>query len=304
MLKLLKNVVKAFARSLVRARLNWWPVSPEQAEKLAIQTKAYPSIFGSLNYRRQVNLPAGIQMELGFADVIERSLLTTGHWDPLVEKCLQSLLNPGDTFLDVGANIGYFSMMASKIVGDQGIVVSFEPSARALTKLTSHACLNQCRNLLVCSHAVGETTSRTYLNWAAPSNIGGSTINRGIPSQGAIEPILVRRLDDVCRDLSLKPNLIKMDIEGFELFALRGAKETLATFHPNVVCELTEAFLRDHGQSSQALIQFMLDLGYRAFLLSLSSTGQVEATACTAENTPDDQAEVLFSFLKDPLARP
>ena len=259
-------------------------------------------MLGNVCFLTRQVLPAGVQMDLGIIDVIERSLLTTGHWDPIVEHCVQNLLKPGDTFLDVGANIGYFSVMASMIVGEQGTVVSFEPSARALAKMTSHACLNQCRNLIICSHAVGEITGRTQLNWATPSNIGGSTIHRGIASQGAIEQIAVRTLDDVCRDLTLKPKLIKMDIEGFELFALKGAREILTACRPNVVCELTAAFLRDHGQSSESLIQFMLDLGYGAFLLAVSPVGKVTATPFAPETAPVEQAEVLFSCSADPLS--
>jgi hypothetical protein len=93
-----------------------------------------------------------------------------------------------------------------------------------------------------------------------------------------------------------------MDIEGFELFALKGAREILTACRPNVVCELTATFLRDHGQSSESLIQFMLDLGYGAFLLAVSPVGKVTATPFTPETAPVEQTEVLFSFSADPLS--
>ncbi|MCA9051195.1 MAG: FkbM family methyltransferase, partial [Planctomycetaceae bacterium] len=165
-------------------------------------------------------------MNLGIVDVIERTLLTTGQWDPIVEHVLRSCLKRGDTFLDVGANIGYFSLLASQLIGDEGWVVSFEPSARALSKLTRHLCLNQCDNVTVCSQAMGQSSGTAVLNWAPSSNIGGSTLNRARPSQGYSERVAVRALDDVCREMDLVPSVIKLDVEGFELFALRGAEQT------------------------------------------------------------------------------
>lgn len=288
-------------RQTVDCRLNRLPLSAATAEWYADRIRKYPAILGDLNGRRNVQFPIGITMNVGIVDVIERSLLTTGTWDLIVQKCLQQLLTAGDTFLDVGANIGYFSMLASKIVGEAGTVVSFEPSARALTRLTLHACMNRCRNLLVCSHAVGEVAERAALNWANATNIGGSTINRG--SGAHVEAIVVRRLDDVCQELSLRPRLMKMDIEGFELFALKGAIQMLQQHHPDVICELTGAFLRDHGQSSESLVRFMEELNYRAFLLSLSSDGRLLLKRCLPKDTPSEQAEILFSVSDDPLAR-
>lgn len=301
MLRSIKNLGKMLIRQSVDCRLNRLPLSEATAGWYADRIRKYPAILGDLNGRRNVELPAGIMMNVGIVDVIERSLLTTGTWDRIVQDCLQQLLKPGDTFLDVGANIGYFSMLASKIVGESGTVVSFEPSARALTRLTLHGCMNRCRNLLVCSHAVGEVAGRAALNWASAANIGGSTINRGTGAH--VEQIFVRRLDDVCEELSLKPRLIKMDIEGFEMYALEGARQMLQQYHPNVICELTGAFLKDHGQSSESLVRFMAELNYRAFLMSLSSEGQLLLKRCLPEETPSDQAEVLFSLSDDPLAR-
>ena len=300
MLRSMKNFGKMLIRQAVNCRLNRLPLSESTAEWYAEKIKKYPAILGDVNGRRNVQLTAGITMNVGIVDVIERSLLTTGTWDLIVEKCLQQLLTAGDTFLDVGANIGYFSMLASKIVGETGTVVSFEPSARALTRLTLHGCMNRCRNLLVCSHAVGEVAGRVALNWANATNIGGSTINRGTGTH--VEAIAVRRLDDVCQELSLRPRLMKMDIEGFELFALKGASEILQQCHPDVICELTGAFLRDHGQSSESLVRFMQDLGYLAFLVSLSTDSQLLLKRCSPEETPSEQAEILFSVSDDPFA--
>lgn len=303
MLSVLKAFAKKCLRQMIRIRLDCFNLTLAQAEWYAQKIKQYPGIFGALNYRRDVTLPVGVRMNVGLIDVIERSLLTTGHWDSIVESCVQRLLKPGDTFLDVGANIGYFSMMASKVVGSNGTVVSFEPSARALTRLAAHGCLNQCRNQLICSHAVGDFTGRSTLNWAPSSNIGGSTISRGKAATGAVEQITIRRLDDVCREFDLVPSLIKMDIEGFELFALKGAREMLQMHSPQVVCELTGPFLADHGQSAKELVQFMLELDYTPFRLSEAGSGGLTATPFCLNETPTDQAEVLFSKSAVPLVR-
>lgn len=304
MIRILKNSAKAAIRSAVKARLQALPLSLQTAEWYADRIKSWPGIFSEMNFQTRRTLPAGMMMDLGIVDVIERTLLTTGEWDPIVENVLRSCLKPGDTFLDVGANIGYFSLLASQLVGDAGTVVSFEPSARALSRLTGHLCLNQCRNVTVCSQAMGESTGTETLNWAPSSNIGGSTIARGIPANGYSEQIAVRRLDDVCRDMSLKPSVIKLDVEGFELFALRGAEQTLRTHHPVVVCELTNQFLTDHGHSGSDMLHFMSSLGYDAWLVTLKEDGRLAAEPCRSDQTPRDQAEVLFAVRPPEFAQP
>ncbi|MEQ9409402.1 MAG: FkbM family methyltransferase [Fuerstiella sp.] len=294
MLRSLKNVGKAAVRAAVRTRLSRFAVSLETAEWYAERFKRWPAVFDQLNFRLCRRLPAGMEMTLGIVDVIERTLFTTGEWDPIVEQTLRSCVKPGDVFLDVGANIGYFSLLASLLVGETGRVVSFEPSARALSRLTTHLCLNRCSNVTVCSQAMGDVVGTERLNWAPSSNIGGSTIARGTPARGYSEQIAVRRLDDVCDEMQLIPTFIKLDVEGFELFALRGAEKTLRQHHPTVVCELTNRFLEDHGQSGADLLRFMRGLGYDAWLIRLNENGQLIAEHCENDDTPRDQAEVLF----------
>lgn len=257
--------------------------------------KLWPAVFSGTSYPLRRELATGMKMNLGIVDIIERTLRTTSHWDPIVEQTLNVCLQPGDVFLDVGANIGYFSLLGSQRVGDGGQVVSFEPSIRALSKLTTHLCINDCSNVTVCSQAMGETAGTGQLNWAPASNIGGSTIARGTPSQGHSERIAIRTLDKVCSEMKLVPSFIKLDVEGFELFALRGARQTLAKHHPVVVCELTNAFLEDHGHSGAEMLRFMRDLGYHAWLIRLDGEGNITADKCHSDETPKDQAEVLFS---------
>lgn len=294
MIGLLKNSAKAAIRAFVRTRLKYCPLSPDAADWYAEQIRKWPSILGGLNFEQTKSLPAGVTMKLGIVDVIERTLLTTGVWDPIVEQVLRQSLKPGDTFLDVGANIGYFSLLASNLVGPDGTVVSFEPSVRALAKLTTHLSLNQCHNVTVCSQAMGEIIGTNNLNWAPSSNIGGSTIARGTASQGTSEKIAVRRLDDVCNEMSLSPSAVKLDVEGFELFALRGARQMLEQHHPLVICELTNEFLRDHGHSAGDMLIFMSNFGYQAWLVTLDSRGLVTAEPCLPDRIPQDQAEVMF----------
>ena len=295
MIRAVKNSVKALVRGVVRARLKHLPLSTTKAEIYANHIKQWPSVLGELNFQSQRELPAGMTMNLGIVDVIERTLLTTGSWDPIVEQALRACVKSGDTVLDVGANIGYFSLLASRLVGDEGRVVSFEPSARALSKLTGHLCLNRCGNVTVCSQAMGDHIGTDKLNWAPNSNIGGSTIARGIASQGYSEQIAIRRLDDVCNEMQIVPNFIKLDVEGFELFALRGAEETLQRHHPTVVCELTNQFLTDHGQSGADMLDFMRGLGYEAWIIDLDDDNLIRGTHCANNATPRDQAEILFA---------
>lgn len=291
-----KNAAKAGIRQSLRWRLKWLPLTLGQAERWADAFKRWPAIFGSLNYARRRCVAHGILMDLGIVDAVERHLLTKGWWDAGVEAVLKNYLSAGDVFVDVGANIGYFSLIASRLVGDAGVVVAMEPSARALRKLTHHLTINGCSNVVPLSIAAGETSGLTRL-WLAPeSNIGASAIGRDTVSCDRSETVAIVRIDDVIAQLKVRPSLIKIDIEGYEFHALRGASQLLQEVRPVVVSELSDRFLNDHGLGPADVMHFMEDCGYRCFKLEDTSRGLC-CRPCSAKNgcVPAGQYEALFT---------
>jgi FkbM family methyltransferase len=152
-----------------------------------------------------------------------------GDYDARYIVRLRELVAPGDTFYDVGAHVGYYAVVMSRHVGPKGRVVAFEPLPVNLRFLRRHLRLNRCENAHLVEAAVGEHAGRA--TFAAAKGSG-----RGALGGSGGTSVRVTRIDDVWADGGTEPpTLIKMDIEGGELSALRGAGRTLHEHRPVVM---------------------------------------------------------------------
>lgn len=292
MLRTLKILGKVLVRSGVKFRLNMFPVTDEGAEWWADQIKRWPAVLGNGTICRRIQLDHQIKMDVGLVDVIERNLWVNGIWDQPIKSLMTAVLRPGDHFLDLGANIGYFTLLASQLVGPAGTVVAVEPSIRALRKLTNHVWLNECANVLVVSCAAGSERSQTRISLATESNIGGSALASGSTPLQRSEPVWVAPIDDVLGGGAFHPRLIKVDVEGYELAALRGIQRLLEADHPCIVCEVTEEFLRRFGHSAAELVSYLEGLGYQPY--ALESLPDFKRIAAAELSDPTRQFNVAF----------
>ncbi|MBV8208414.1 MAG: FkbM family methyltransferase [Acidobacteria bacterium] len=130
---------------------------------------------------------------------------------------LREVLRPGDTFVDVGANIGALSLLGSKLVGASGGVYAIEAHPRTATFLAGNIRLNGARNVQVIQAAAGDRDSETRVTSRRSDD------QNAVSDEGVKVPM--RRLDSLLPDIDVR--LMKLDVEGFELFALRGAERVL-----------------------------------------------------------------------------
>ncbi len=301
LLRPFKEITKYLLRCAAHCRLHFLPLSESSAEWWVRTIRRWPAIFDDEQIRRRTRLDLGIAMDLGLVDHIERELRLKDEWDRPVKTALMEVLKPGDAFLDLGANIGYFTLLASKLVGPTGTVIAVEPSIRALRKLTHHLWLNQCDNVLLLSCAAGDDWRRVSLGLANESNIGGSALLTPGESNRRIEPALLAPLDELLQSTELKLRLIKLDLEGFELSALRGCRRLIERFRPLIMCEVTEKLLQKYGHSANELILFFQELGYE--LHPPSGHGAIESFDVRQLSDPARQFDVLFAPLESmPLA--
>ncbi len=179
---------------------------------------------------------------------------THGCWLGTYESDLQALIvsciKPGQVFYDIGANVGFFSLLASMCVGTNGQVVAFEPLPRNLELLRANLALNSVGNAKVLPSAVADAAgSATFSDEGSPS-MGRMGASRGIT-------VPVVSIDDlVAQDILSPPDVIKMDIEGAESLALAGASTTLSVHRPLVL-------LSTHGfQQHEACCAMLERIGY------------------------------------------
>jgi FkbM family methyltransferase len=174
---------------------------------------------------------------LGFQGTVGWTCFRTGEWDPHIERCVRSLLRPGDVALDIGANIGYVATVMAQSVGPAGRVVALEPVPGTWAQLRLAAQLNDFSWLTPLQLAVGSASG--FVGIAVdPRNTGNASIHRSVPASGGTVEVPVRRLDDLLAELAIgPPALIKIDVEGHELEVLRGGRNTIEAARPTIIFE-------------------------------------------------------------------
>lgn len=154
-----------------------------------------------------------------------------GTYEADKQKLFAQYVRPGMIVYDVGANVGFYTLLASRLAGASGHVYAFEPMPRNVSYLERHIRLNDCRNVTVRQAAVGERDGEALFREEASH------------SQSALDEKGSLRVRVVALDSQAEvrpPDVIKMDIEGGEAAALKGAVETLRRHRPVI-------FLATHG---------------------------------------------------------
>ncbi len=207
-------------------------------------------------------------------------LISNGQYEPPVTFHIRQLLSPGDFFLDIGANIGFFSCMASTIVGPKGRVLSVEPFEYNVKLLLANKNLNGLDNIDILPVAFS-----TQSGFAAYDSSGGNSghiedVNIDVQSLLNSTLVYTQTLDDALRYEERKIDLIKIDIEGAEYLALSSGVNRLLADKPAIITEFSEAFLSGVSKINPKdyLNLLLLDENYELFImqadLSLLSCGR------------------------------
>jgi FkbM family methyltransferase len=171
--------------------------------------------------------PEGLLLEVIPNDVIGKSIAQLGSYEFAVSCIIRAFLKTGDVFVDVGANIGYFSIIAGCSVGPSGLVLAFEPQARIRARLERNVSLNGYAQIRVRSEAVSDRAGTLRL--IDPTQLGNdglAHVERS-PAAGGVAVSAVR-LDEVPELRRSCATLIKVDVEGHELEVFEGACGLLA----------------------------------------------------------------------------
>jgi FkbM family methyltransferase len=145
---------------------------------------------------------------------ISTQIAETGQWESFETALVQRLLRPGDVFLDIGANIGWYTLIAATIVGPTGRVHAFEPSHENFALLRRNVAHNRLRNVVLKNAAVADVSGRGTL-FLSPDNLGDHRLYQSAQERPA-EPVQTVSLADYFSKRSDKVRLIKLDTQGSE----------------------------------------------------------------------------------------
>jgi FkbM family methyltransferase len=164
----------------------------------------------------------GFKIKVNRLDGIKWYIYYYNQFEPSIGRAWRNLLNAGDTVVDIGGNIGYHAMLASKCVGETGKVHTFEPSKRIFDEQASNISLNNMKNIEAHRCAVSSEPGELVLYYAGENNQGNSSIiSHDARSQG--ETVKAICFSDIMKMEGMnRLKLIKIDVEGAEEFVLKG----------------------------------------------------------------------------------
>jgi FkbM family methyltransferase len=194
-----------------------------------------------------------------------------GKFEAAEMEFLNRYLRQGMTVLDLGAHHGFYTLLASKRVGNTGNVFAFEPSPREREALRLHLRMNRCKNVLIQEMALGEQNMDADLHvveaWAAGCN---SLRPPDVAARMSPVPVHVVRLDDWLAEHKIDHvDFVKLDVEGAELSILKGAQRFLERVpRPVILAEVQDVRTLPWGYRARDIVTMLEGLRYEWFQLS------------------------------------
>jgi FkbM family methyltransferase len=179
--------------------------------------------------------------------VATRSSFLFGTYEPTQTRLFEELVKPADVVYDIGAHFGYYTLLSSKLVGDRGRIIAFEPSPGNLARLYRHIELNRRSNVQVLELAVSDHEGTAHFETRTGSGVGH------LADDGPLE-VKLTTLDSLSQ-LPL-PQVMKVDVEGAEVGVLNGAKSLFSKCKPVI-------FLSLHGDDlKKTCLEILSGHGY------------------------------------------
>ncbi|MEU2559476.1 FkbM family methyltransferase [Streptomyces longispororuber] len=245
--------------------------APGTLGKAALATRFLNPWLRDHPRRRVVETVFGARFAVDTQDLIQRYIYLFGVWEPHLTRWLRDRLRPGDVFVDVGANIGYLSVLASRLVGPAGRVVAVEASPDFHRQVLRHRELNGCANLRAVNAAVSDRPETLTFVLASACNRGANSV---VPWDGPVESRFETRavpLPDLLEPGELaRARVIKVDVEGAEGGVVRGLAPALGRLRPDVeiAVEVTPDRMARLGDSVDELLATMRAHGFHTYRLA------------------------------------
>jgi FkbM family methyltransferase len=249
------------ALASIRLATRAWPLPFGQG--LPAHLGAFATRIGVLGSEWYEFRP-GLWMQLNVQDLVQQTIVLEGIWDPALTSLIESTLKPGDVFVDVGAHVGYFTLLAASRVGPAGRILSIEPNPVALDQLRHNVERSCLQNVLIAHTACGDSRDPVRLYLHTESNSSMASLSSQNATSGVAVDVSCTPLDDVCLERGLeRVSLVKIDVEGAEFSVLRGMSRLLREMRPVVVLEMEPRLLGSFGTTRDSIVALLAEHDYR-----------------------------------------
>jgi FkbM family methyltransferase len=227
--------------------------------------RAYDKLLRLYNEEYMGRTYFGAVMRCNLSDLIQNYVFHFGIWEPEISHLMSRLLKPGDVFVDIGANVGYDSLLGSSLLGPQGQVIAIEASPTTFAKLKENIALNKSTSIRAVNVAVSDHAGTLDLFDISERNSGAATTvaGRGSKLVASVEALPLSQILTPTEISSVR--LIKIDVEGAEPIILNNILDHIGDFPASMVM-IVESSLDDFGASSQVFSR-MSQAGYYAYAI-------------------------------------
>ena len=298
----LKSTIAALGLRLVRSYYRYVPLP---LGKLFIWNKIVRPYLLWRPHECDATTRFGARMHIKFPDTIQAYIYFFGIWEPVISAYITRLLSPGDTFIDIGANVGYDTLLAASCVGPQGHVHAFEASPSIYRLLENNLKQNNpgnvsAHNIVICDDA---RAVDVYLH--PDGNLGGTTIIAGLAQrrsaalEGSVPGMPITAVLPEADILNAR--MIKIDVEGAEWQVIQGLAALLPRLsaRTEILIEVNRDALRRHGATTEAFVRIFRDAEFSAFTLDTSDAVDHYISPASASPKPlrdfdFEQRDLLF----------
>lgn len=233
----------SFYLLILKSFLNKWRIARDLKAKIIIENKFY--------------------LNLRLDDWLQQQIYFLGSYESYELKVLNSKIGLGSNVIDIGANIGLYSLSAATIIGEKGKVFAFEPYSFNFNILIENAKLNNIENVICNKIALADKEDEIELFYN-PDEFNLGMVSAYEKNYQNSETVKCTTLDRYFRDIELENiHYIKLDIEGGEYLALLGMIETIKKYKPFIQIEIDEAIIKHTSNTKNDILYFFRDINYQ-----------------------------------------
>jgi FkbM family methyltransferase len=261
-MKIIKNRIATTLYPLARLCLRCFPIHAKKREMWHLIRRR----IGWRSYECLIESDHAFVVKGDVSEFIHQRLYFFGVWEPCITQFIKARLKPGDCFIDVGANIGYYSLLSASLVGKTGRIVAIEASPKVYAHLIENLHLNGVQNVLALNVAASDSPGE--LNLFEGDNCLQITTSASWAREwkcsfvGKVQALPLEML--VSKEELRAARIIKIDVEGAEWNVCKGLMPVIHELprHAEIILELTPSEIESQGHQCSELIRQFTDLGF------------------------------------------